>query len=811
MSPHPDENVTRQSDSLFPRHHHLDDNEPLREGSLIGSYRLLQKLGAGGMGEVWLAEQKAPIRRRVAIKLVKAGLNTREIVRRFGVERQALALMDHPAIAQVYDAGSTTDGLPYFVMEYVAGAPITDYCDKHRLSMRDRLAIFVQVCEGVQHAHQKAIIHRDLKPSNILVSEVDGKAVPKIIDFGVAKAVSQQLTPETMFTRLGALIGTPEYMSPEQADSGSADIDTRSDVYSLGVLLYELLVGVRPLEFADLRNIAFQELVRKLREEDAPRPSTKVRTLGDRTTHTAQNRRMDAAALAKQLRGDLDSITLKALEKERTRRYGSASELAADIGRYLKDEPVLATPPSMLYRSRKFVRRHALASTAGGAVILSITGLAVVMTVQSARIAQQRDRANREAAAAERVADFLVGIFKISDPEEARGNRVTAREILDKGAREIKTELAGQPQLQARMMATIGRVYEGLGLYEPAIRLVQQAVQTRRETLGPQHRETLEAQRLLGRLKQNQGQYAEAERTFQETLTAQRRSLGPEHEQTLRTETALAGLYSQQGRYSDAEHALTRVINVSRRTLGPEHNVTLAALHSLGMAYDGMQDYEKEETLWSDLLKLRLHALGSDHPDTVDTQANLAYVYYRRGKLSDAENLQRQSLEAQERVKGKDHPDVLTAMGNLANTLASEHRLQEAETLQRAALEGRRRVLGPDNPDTLFALNNLAEILSAQRRYKQAEGLFREALAGETRVLGENHPEIAFVWFNLGGVAAAQGRHNEALESLRKAVAHGYADLEELAGDDNWKALRNDPRYQSIVEEIRQKALDKRR
>ncbi len=325
-------------------------------GTVIGHYRLLQKIGEGGMGEVWLAEQKEPVRRRVALKLVKAGMNTREVIARFESERQALALMDHPAIAKVLDAGSTPQGAPYFVMEYVAGVPITDYCDNHRLDTRQRLELFMRVCEGVQHAHQKAIIHRDLKPSNILVTEVDGRAAPKIIDFGVAKALTQKLTADTMFTRVGALVGTPEYMSPEQANSSGEDIDTRTDVYSLGIIFYELLAGAPPIE---LRKVAFEEFLRRLREEEPRKPSTKIRTQDPATsTEVARKRQTEPLALARQMRGDLDSIALKALEKDRSRRYGSPSDFAADIGRYLRNEAVLAVAPSAAYRARKFARRY---------------------------------------------------------------------------------------------------------------------------------------------------------------------------------------------------------------------------------------------------------------------------------------------------------------------------------------------------------------------------------------------------------------------------------------------------------------------
>jgi eukaryotic-like serine/threonine-protein kinase len=319
-------------------------------GTVIGHYRLLQSIGEGGMGEVWLAEQKEPVRRRVALKLVKAGMSTREVMARFESERQALALMDHPAIAKVFDAGSTPLGAPYFVMEYVAGVPITAYCDTHQLSTRERLELFVHVCEGVQHAHQKAIIHRDLKPSNILVTEVDGHPAPKIIDFGVAKALSQRLTADTLYTRVGTLVGTPQYVSPEQALTCGEDIDTRSDVYSLGVIFYELLAGAPPIE---LHKTTLDEFLRRLREEEPPKPSTKIRTQDAATsTDVARKRHTEPPTLVRQMRGDLDSIALKALEKDRSRRYSSPSDFAADIGRYLRNEAVLAVPSSVAYRAR---------------------------------------------------------------------------------------------------------------------------------------------------------------------------------------------------------------------------------------------------------------------------------------------------------------------------------------------------------------------------------------------------------------------------------------------------------------------------
>jgi eukaryotic-like serine/threonine-protein kinase len=614
--------------------------------------------------------------------------------------------------------------------------------------MHDRLELFMQVCEGVQHAHQKAIIHRDLKPSNILITQVDGRPVPKIIDFGVAKATSQRLTAETMFTRVGALIGTPEYMSPEQADSGGEDIDTRTDVYSLGVVLYELLVGVLPLDLTEIRNLAFHEVLRRIREDDAPRPSTKLRSSAAHSSITARNRRTEAADLGKQLKGDLDSIALKALEKERSRRYDSASDFAADIHRYLQNQPVKAVPPSVAYRSRKFIRRHRWGVAASAILALAVVALIVSLIVKSVRIARERDRANREAQEAERVSDFLVQAFKVSDPDQARGNKITAREILDSGARRIDTELANQPSLQARLMFTMGNVYEGLGLYGPAKQLCEKAIRLQQTVLGPDNRETLASQHLLARTLEYQAKYAEAEKLYLETVQRQERVLGPTNIQTLRTKNSLGMLYAEQGRYADAEKLLTKVAEELTRVSGRDSPETLNALHSLAIANDGEHQYAKEAALWEELYKVRSQKLGPDHPDTIASMQNLAYVYYRQGKNADAEKLQRRGLEIGLRVLGSDHPSVLLALGNLANTLLQEGKAGEAEPLQREALEGRRRMMGPNHPETQFAIANLANILAAEKRYPEAERLYREALQGEIKALGDKHPEIANAWYN---------------------------------------------------------------
>jgi non-specific serine/threonine protein kinase/serine/threonine-protein kinase len=606
-----------------------------------------------------------------------------------------------------------------------------------------------------------------------------------------------------MFTQVGAIIGTPEYMSPEQAAS-EEDIDTRSDVYSLGVVLYELLVGALPLELTEGRSLPLHELLRRIREEDAPRPSTRFRTAAGQAPQSARNRRTEPHALGRQLRGDLDSIALKALEKERSRRYGSPSDLAADIDRYLRSQPVLAVPPSIAYRSRKFIRRHRITVAASAGLAAALIALVVSLTLSSVRIVRERDRANREAQSAQRVADFLVGAFNVSDPSESRGNKITAREVLDRGARQLDTDLADQPQVRARLMFTIASVYEGLGLYEPAKQLVAKAGAIQQHVLGPDDRETLASQRLLARLLQYQARYTDAENLYRDTLQKQERLFGPDHVEVLRTKAALGSVLNQLGRYPDAEKLLTEVMQKTDLTLGPGSPESLAALNSLAIAADGSRQYQKEAALDEELYRRRLRALGPDHPDTFGAMQNLAYTYYRLGRYAEAEDLQRRGLEIGRRILGNEHPNVLLALGNLANTLVSEHKLQEAEALQREALELRRRVLGPDHPETQFAIGNLALVLLAQKRYAQAEQLYREALQGEIKALGENHPEIAYAWYNLATAEAAQKKRANALSDLDRAIDHGYTDTEEIASDEGWEPLRSDAGYQQAIARMKQ-------
>jgi len=692
----------------------------IKAAEAIGPYRLLERVGEGGMGEVWLAEQTQPIHRQVALKVIKAGMDTAQVVARFEAERQALALMDHPAIAKVFDAGATPQGRPYFAMEYVRGETITAYAKRHALAIPERLDLFLQVCEGVQHAHQKGLIHRDLKPSNVLVGVRDDRPYVKVIDFGVAKATTHTLTDRTLHTELGAFIGTPDYMSPEQAEFGGLDIDTRTDVYALGVILYELLTGTLPFDPKTLREQGLDEVRRTIRDVEPPRPSTRVTTAA-RSSSRVDSSAPTVVALARQLRGDLDWITMKALEKDRTRRYGSVSDLAADLRRHLDDAPVLASPPSATYRISKFVRRHRSGVAVAGALVLLLVVFAVVMTVQASRIARARDRASQEAATATQVSDFLVGLFKVSDPSEARGTTLTAREILAKGAQQLDN-LVDQPAVQARLQATIGDVYTGLGLYKDAQPLLTTALETRK------------------------------------------RVVGPDNPDTLATANALANLYWYQGKYGEAESLYRDIVERRTRVLGADHPDTLRANYDLASLYAMQKRWEEFDRLSRDTLAKQRRALGDHHPDTLASLGNLESSYFARGRYEEALPVAIEVLESERRIFGEDHPKTLTSLHNLATVYDALGRYGEAEPLYLRAAKGKRRVLGVEHLGTAKTLDRLASMYMKQQRYSEAESAFLAAYSGYAKSVGGENPDTRRVIHSLAEMYVATSQPTKAAE-----------------------------------------------
>jgi serine/threonine protein kinase/tetratricopeptide (TPR) repeat protein len=772
-----------------------------RDLASIGPYRLVKKLGEGGMGQVWLAEQTAPLQRQVALKLIKVGIYDDSVLQRFQSERQSLAIMEHPSIAKVFDAGATVDGQPYFVMEYVPGVPITDYCDQKRLKIRERLELFVKVCEGVQHAHQKAIIHRDLKPANILVAEVDGKPVPRIIDFGLAKAATPQAVAETMFTQVGAFVGTPGYMSPEQADPKVQDVDTRTDVYSLGVVLYVLLTGFLPFDTKQWDKQPLYEVLRRLREEEPRRPSTKIRMEKESATGTAEMRGTEPKQLVSLLHGDLDCITIKALEKDRARRYGTPSELAGDITRYLGNEPVVARPASTSYRLRKYVRRHRIGVAAAAGVVAVLIAFAVMQAVQLRRITRERDRANR-------ITEFMTNMFKVSDPSEARGNSITAREIMDTASKEIDAGLAKDPELQAQMMNVMGKVYENLGLFPRAHSLLTGAVDIRRRVLGPRNPDTLTSMSNLGSVLDDEGHYAEAEKLLRETGDIQRRVLGPNHPDTLFSMNELGWALLNEGRHAEAEKLDRETLDIRRRVLGPEHPDTLRSMASLAGTLEQQGHYPEAEKLQRDVLDIDRRVLGPEHPGTLTAMLNLSVYLLDEGRYAEAEKLLRETGDIQRRVLGPEHEGTLLTMLDLSVTLTREGRYAEAEKLLRETGDIQRRVLGPEHEETLLTRVNLAETLGREGRYAEAEKLVRETGDIQRRVLGHNHPDTALSTETLAEIFALAGKRDEALSLLRDAVDDGLSPAIDLyiEKDPDLKSLHGDPRFDALVAHAKERA-----
>jgi eukaryotic-like serine/threonine-protein kinase len=783
--------------------------EVAQESKTIGPYRLFQVLGVGGMGQVWLAEQTEPVRRRVALKLIRAGMYDSALVQRFQSERQSLAIMEHPAIAKVFDAGTTPEGQPYFAMEYVEGLPITEYCDRKKLGIRERLRLFRQVCDGVQHAHQKAIIHRDLKPSNILVTEVDGKPTPRIIDFGLAKAATP-VPGQTLFTHAGAFMGTPGYISPEQADPNMQDIDTRTDVYSLGVVLYELLTGYLPFDTKQWKNQRLDEVLRQLRETDPERPSTKVNENRNASTASAEARGTEAGQLVSSLRGDLDWIKLKALEKDRDRRYGTPSALALDVDNYLGNRPVLARPASAGYRLQKYVRRNRAAVAVVSSILLLLVAFAVLQTIQLRRITRERDRADREAVAARSVADFLTGLFKVSNPSEARGNSITAREVLDKGSQQIEASLAGQPEVQARLMGTMGEVYSSLGLYHQAQPYLEKALATQRRLLGSDNPDTLHTIDQLSRDLERQGQFPEAEKLARESLDDRRRTLGPDARDTLASMYQLAAVILVEGHYAEAEKMNREVVDLARRVLGPEHPDTLRYMSNVALAVADQYREAEAEQIYRQLFDMQRRVLGPEHPDTLITMTTLARTISEQGKFAEADQLLRATIDIKRRVFGPEHSETLWSMHDLGINLRGSGHLVEAEKIDRETLEIRRRVLGQDHPETLMSATELAETLDDQHRYPEAAKLYRETIDIERRKLGPDHPGTALTKYNLACNLALSGHRDEALSVLRDSVDHGLpirlaANAE---GDTDLKSLKGDPRFASIVADTHRRSAE---
>jgi eukaryotic-like serine/threonine-protein kinase len=738
-----------------------DSPSGLESPDRIGPFRILKTLGEGGMGIVYEAEEVGPVRRRVALKVIRAGLATKDVLARFDAERQALAVMNHPGIAKVLQAGETELGQPYFAMELVNGVPITEYSDSRMLTVKQRVELFIAVCLAVQHAHMKGVIHRDIKPSNILVTEHDGGPQPKIIDFGVAKALGQQLTEKTLVTQWGQAIGTAAYMPPEQADSSGIDVDTRADIYSMGVMLYEILAGRLPV---DARSIAMHVFLARLATGEAkvPSPSERVQSLGGELGTIANVRRADPQGLQRELRGDLDCIVMKAMDPDRARRYETANGLANDLRRYLAHEPITARQPSARYRVSKFVRRHRAGVLAASAMIAAVVASSIMAMTGMVRATRAERQAQQEAAAANAVTDFLVDLFRVSDPVVGRGSAVTAREILDRGTQRIRRELTGQPLLQGRIMHTMGTVHAGLGLYDSAGKLLGNALALRERELGPDDPSVAETLDALGDVAVDKADFASADRYYRRALAIRERALGPEHVDLGRTLAGLAALRFRQGRNAEAESLYIRVLNVDRQSSKPNDRDRAQDLMGLALAYWAERRYAEAEPLLREALSIQERSYGNDHPFVAATLNNLAALYWTLGRYADALPLYVRARGIFERTYGPEHPHIASVLNNLGEVHWKLQQYGEADSLFRRSLLLKEKVLTAGHPSIAVTLNGLANVLRDQRRFAEAEPLYRRALAIREKAFGPKDANVAETRRDLAELMRRTGRAKEA-------------------------------------------------
>ena len=737
----------------------------------IGPYRLLEKLGEGGFGEVYVADQSEPVRRRVALKILKAGMDTKAVLARFEAERQALARMDHPNIATVLDAGVTEQGRSYFVMELVDGEPITAYCDRHALTIAQRLELFILVCNAVQHAHQKGIIHRDLKPSNILVTIVDDRAMPKVIDFGIAKATSDALTDETIRTMQGELMGTPEYMSPEQAEMGALDVDTRADIYSLGVVLYELLSGELPFESAALRRGGLSELHRIIREQEPQRPSTKLTASGKDSAIIAKNRQTEVRTLARMLRDDLDWVVLKALEKDRARRYESASAMAQEIRRYLNHEPLLAGPPGAQYRMAKFMRRHRAAVVAGTvvglALLVGIAGLAFGLV----KARQAEANARREAATTSKVLDFMIGLFNVSDPSEARGNSITAREILDKGVAEIGTGLEAEPLVQARLMMTMGNVYGEMGLLQQSRPLLEQSLAIRERHLPAGDRQIASGLQSLANVVNQLGDYAAARSMYERAIAINEKALGPDDPEVALNLSGLGTTLIRIGDYPEAQRAIERALAIRERAFGPDDQAVASTITVLADLFHSLGRYDEAMRAAERALAIREKVFGQDHPAVAQALNNLGSMYWGVGDFAAAKGCWERVVAISEKQLGPEHPDLAVYLSNLGGAHYALEDYASAKKYFERALAIHEKTLGPNHSNVAVMLGNLGGALQEMGDIEGAIPLLERALAISEKALGAEHPHVGVALSNLGGIYTIAGDLRRARECFDRSAA----------------------------------------
>ncbi len=737
----------------------------MQELARVSHIHVLEKLGEGGFGAVYKARQLHPVRRLVALKVIKLGMDTQQVVARFAAERQALAMMDHPAIAKVYEAGATPSGRPYFAMELVEGVAITRYCDEHRMTIPARLELFVRVCHAVQHAHQKGIIHRDLKPSNVLVGEQDGQATPKVIDFGIARAVGDAVHSGGVVTIQGQPLGTPTYMSPEQA-AGEPDIDTRTDVYSLGVLLYELLTGEPTLKPHTTQQATPAEVVLRVRELQAERPSQRAEEIARRNPGAANaaQRGTAPAALTRTLRGDLDWIVMAAIEHDRARRYETVAAFAEDIGRHLADEPIRAHPPTAGYRLAKFARRN----RATLVVVLLIVAALVGTSIGLVRSIASEARARTDAQIAQEINAFLNNDLLAAVAPEALGSDVRVRDVLNAASLRVEGKFADQPEVEASVRLTLGRTFYRLAEFEPAKRHLERALTLRQQAYGDGDARTLEVFHDMGELITLTEEYATAEALLSRAFAGRKKVLGVDHAATLLSEYALGVAIGEQGRFAETEALITDALQRCRATLGPTDKQTLTTLRGLAVLYRSTGDFAKAMPLYEEVYALSRESLGVNSPNTLLTMQDLAGSLLARGDAKRALDLMIEAVAVSKSVRGDKHPGTLMAMGMLASAYQAADDVPRAEQVNLAAIEVARDVLPAGHAVTIRLSMMLAAIYDDTRQFDKAEPLLLTAVATSRGRLGEGNPLTQEALRRLASHYRAMGKSKEAAEVLKR-------------------------------------------
>jgi serine/threonine protein kinase len=757
-------------------------------GDRIGGFKLLQQIGEGGCGVVHMAEQEEPVRRRVALKIIKPGMDTKSVIARFEAERQALALMDHPNIARVFEAGATAAGRPFFVMELVRGVKITDFCDRHALTTVARLGLFLQVCDAVQHAHQKGIIHRDIKPSNILVTtSTDGTGLPKVIDFGIAKATTgQRLTDKTLFTAFEMLIGTPAYMSPEQAALSSVDVDTRTDIYSLGVLLYELLTGTTPFDTSELLKAGFDEVRRVITNQEPVRPSTRLSTMmAPALTGLCQRHQADPAKLIRAVRGDLDWIVMKALEKDRARRYETAHSLARDVQRYLANEPISARPPSSIYKVQKLVSRNRLFFGSLAVILLLIAVSLALVTISLAkerRARQEADAALRQAKAdqakaliegakSQQVTHFLEDMLEGVGPSVARGRDTKVlKEILDHTAQRVGQELTNQPAVEAELRTVMGHVYLRIGEFRRAEEMDRGALARAQLLYGLGSREAAAARHDLGEALLREGNSAEAESAFVEALDVRRRLLGNESGEVAASLSKLADVYRVEHRFADAEAREREALAIRQKLFGSESLEAADSMRNLSIVLNDEGKPIESEAMTREILAIRQKLLGSEHPLVAASLDDVAWAAGVNGKLAEAQTLEGDALAMKRKLLGDEHPDVARSLFLLGQRLQTRGLVTDSAWVLGAALSIQRKLLGDDHPDTLYTLRNLSWALEAESKWPEAEMADRAALASWRKMFGNESAQAVSALDDLARVLMAQKKFAETEQLLTETL-----------------------------------------